>query len=196
MAALTQHFKGVKDCYDDDTIHMTRYEPRTLEAIRSDDMHCFSMNMSQIVTETISEYRRQHAVVKSVTVYSAIIILPESFVSRRFPALYNVCPFFYNQDLSNHTNCSVLHSTSLIFASSLIQNEDRTIKPEILPPSVVLILHLSKYRTEILTTSYHTQCTELQHWVGVLREEIISIIMATNRCLELKTVTDSRLPVT
>jgi len=46
MAALTQHVKGVNDCYDDDTIHTTRYEPRTLEAIRSDDMHCFSMNIS------------------------------------------------------------------------------------------------------------------------------------------------------
>ena len=61
-----------------------------------------------------------------------------------------------------------------------MQNEDRTVKPEILPPSVVLIIHLCKDRIQILSTSYHTQCTVLQHWVGVLREGIILIIMATN----------------
>ena len=74
------------------------------------------------------------------------IILPESFVSRRFPTLHNVRPFYYNQDLSNHQNCSVLYSTSLIFAASPIQNEDCTVKPEILPPSVVLW----KYRIDIV----------------------------------------------
>ena len=118
------------------------------------------------------------------------VILPESFVSWRFPTLHNVRPFYYNQDLFNHPNCSVIYSTSLIFASSPIQNEGRTVKPEILPPSMVLIIHLWKYRIVILSTSYYTQCTVWQHCVGVLREGIIWFIMATNLWIELIIVTN------
>jgi hypothetical protein len=59
----------------------------------------------------------------------------------------------------------------------------------------ILKTKLSIY-VNIVSTSHHSQFTVFQHWVGVLIEGIVLIIMVKNRGLELIIVTNSKLPVT